>query len=545
MAEDRKPGKVTKVVLVDKEMKPVAAATSAQLPEDPFNYGGVTGLQEPPYSPQQLNKLAETHSTHSAALEQKTMDIAGTGWEWTKLNDAADEAQRLALESWFVNLADPLNDESTADILLGTWLDVETLGYGGIEIAKDAQGVVRKIFSLPAETFRFHKSGRKIAQGTTGRRVWFKRWLPNDTSVIDRKTGKLYETRAQLPQEAEPGNEVLIIRKPTRRKSWYGVPGYVSAIGWAFLSLTARDDNIQFFQNRREPRWAIILTNLEDDDDLEKALQDALTSSHSEPHRNIIIPIEGDGKITFQKLTDDTKDISFDRLQERASAEILLAHRVPPDRLGAVRVGPLGGNATMAASRVYKEGVVSTSQEVLANRINRFIIAEAPVALGSTTKAIKPLLPPRQQTPEELMAAQPKVENADVAEAAPQDAVAGDPSELPLAWAWKPKDLDITEEESDSTMVTAQWSANLLRLNEARKKLNLPPVSGNDGDKFLFQLVPEAAAAAASGAAAQAGATAGSHMGLRMAGLQRATDPRETLGIVDARIREVLTREVE
>lgn len=501
MAEPKK-GRVTKVVVVDKEASPLMEATvERQAPKDPFNYGGVTGLAEPPYNPGNLIKLAEQHSTHGAAIEQKSMDIAAGGWEWVKKPTGKEpsEEDKNRLEEWLNGLADPANDESTSDIIMAAWMDVETIGYGGIEIGRDGEGFAKKIWSMPGAGFRIHKHGVKIAQGRTGHRTWFKRWIPNDLErVVVRETGRLSDKR-QLAQGEAAGNEVLVLRRPTRRKSFYGVPGYVSAIGWIYLSLAARDDNIHFFNNRREPRWCVVLENIEEDQDLETMLQEAFSTGLDQPHRNIFIPIDGEGKIHFQQLTNDAKDISFDRLQERASAEVLLAHRIPPDRLGSVRVGPLGGNATMAASRVYKEGTVKTSQDLLANRINRFIESEAPPGLRET------------------------------------------------GWEWRPRELDLTEETEDATTVSSLFVNNIYRLDEARQKLKLPKVEGDLGNKFFFELTAgtPAAGASAASAAASAGARVGASLGAlvsasKRASLEKSDDPRAILEVVDAHIREVI-----
>lgn len=487
MTEERKRGRVTKVVVVDKERQPIMAA-SAQEVEDPFNYGGAVGLVAPPYNPAQLVALAERHPTHAGALEQKVSDIAGTGWIWEKLTDDAPDEQRDQLEEWFKSLADPVGDETVGDVIRAAWDDVETIGHGAIEVARDGEGKVQYLYSVAGQSLRFHKSGKTIAQGITGKRTWFKRWIPGDDATVDRRNGKVLPAEKTKKGNVVAANELLILRRPSRRSRLYGVPAYVAAVGWLSLSLAARDDNIQFFNNRREPRWAIVLQNIEEDDDLEKVLQQAFSTDLAQPHKNIIIPIEGDGKVTFQKMSEDTKDVSFERLQERASAEILLAHRLPPDRLGMVRVGPLGGNATMAASRIYKEGVVITSQNILAGRFNRFIETEGPI---------------------------PKEE---------------------LKWKWKPIDLDITEEPEDVQVTSQAFQSNLLRLDEARKKLNLPPVGGEEGQKFFYQLAPEAAQA---GAAAQQGATQGAIFGqlpfFRSADGEQAMQAR-----LNARILEIL-----
>ena len=476
-------GRVTKVVIVDKDLEPIAVSSQQEV-NDPFNYGGRIGLQEPPFNPEKLIGLAEMHPIHGAALEQKALDVAGTGWEWEPVFDGAEEKEKEELDTWLRNLADPDRDETIDDIIFGAQQDLETIGHGVVEVARNSAGEVQKLYGVAAHTTRFHKDGKKIAQGPSSRRTWFKRWIPSQVDAkLNKDTGKF---DPKTPQ-AKVANELLIFRRPTRRRTNYGIPGYVSAMGWIFLSLAARDDNIHFFNNRREPRWAVILQNIEEDDDLEAALKEAFSTDLKKPHRNVFIPIEGDGKITFQKLTEDSKDVSFDKLQERAAGEILIAHRLPPDRLGMVRVGPLGGNATVAASRIYKEAVVIPSQKSMAARWNRFITEEGPF-----------------ETP---------------------------------AWRWKPVELDITEEAADVETVTAAFTSNLLRWDEARKKVGQPAIGGEEGQKFFYELAPDAAtASAAAGAAARAGASFASQVA-------RSRSQRELTSAEDRiaeRVRELL-----
>lgn len=370
-----------KVLFTDDTGEPVMKATQ-QVAEDPFEGSRYAqGLVEPRINLQQLVHLAETHPVHSAALEQKTADVIGTGWSWEPAADGAPDNQREELETWLDGLA---GDERTVhEILTQSWSDVEKLNVGYIEVARDPSGKVRSIFHVPGQTVRFHKDGLRLAQVRNNKRVWFGRWgaLP-EGSYVNKKTGT-------VQVDVDPAlraNELLVLRRNVNGGP-YGMPSYVSAIGWITLAVAVRDDNLYFFSNRREPRWAIVITNIEENDDIEEDLRQALTVDLQQPHRNIILPIEGAGKVDFQQLsTMGGNDGSFENLDARCDARILVAHRIPPERLGMNRVGPLGGNVAMASSRVYREAVISTSQALLATRINRFIETEYP----KRNQAVKP-----------------------------------------------------------------------------------------------------------------------------------------------------------
>jgi PBSX family phage portal protein len=445
-ANDDGKGTVMKVLFMDDAGNPVGEWASSQLPEDPFNSQNISGLKEPPFSLPQLVYLAETHPVHSAALEQKTADICGQGWEWqAEDEDNADQKQRDDLEAWFNSLAP--DEMDMKEVIEAAWLDVETTGWGLLELARDPQGVVRRIYQVPGHTVRAHKDGFRLCQIREDRKIWFSRWgspwVDGAKVEVDMKTG----SKTKI---TEPGNDLFVIKKPSRRSTWYGIPGYVSSIGWITLALAARDDNLMFFANRREPRWAIILTNLNEDAGIEEELRNAFTVDLRQPYRNIIVPIHGPGDVHFEKLGDSKQDGSFEKLSERADKAIMISHRVPAERLANASIGPLGGTATIEASKIYKEGVVAPGQELLQTRLNKLIDVEFPI---SQAGGLKP-------------AAQKRKLRKDAGQ--PED-------ELPQ-WNLVMDDLDLSSDREDLDQVVIAFHGNLINLREARHKLKLDPL---------------------------------------------------------------------
>lgn len=442
MAEDDQRGRILKVLTATDAMPSdsTTSGNSQQLQLDSFKQY-THGIQEPVFSLENLVFLAESHPIHGAALEQKAADVVGTGYEWekTKSVKASNEAQKDQLDDWLNSLVDENTDATLHEILLSAWGDLETVGHGAIEVARDLQGKVVHLYHVPAHTTRFHRDGIRVVQMRNGKRVWFKRWIPEDTHQVNRVTGALSDKPGEIPKD-KLANEMFILRRPSRRSSWYGIPVYITAVGWVALSLAARDDNVLYFSNRREPRWAIILTNLDDDPEMEEDLRQAFAVDLKQPHKNIIVPISGPGKIDFKQLSDTKVDMSFERLQSRADACILVAHRMPGERLGAIASGPLGGNAVVGASRVYKEAVVQPNQQILSSRMNRFIKAES------------------------------GVDN--------------------IQWKWKPEELDLTEESADVGNATALFGGGIITLDEARTKVGEPPLEEGDarGKMFITEL---------------------------------------------------------
>lgn len=425
IAGSKSTGKVMKVLYLDDAGESVGEWASSQVPENPFD-GQMQGLQMPPFRLEQLLYLAESHPVHSAALEQKTADITGQGWSWDPIDeDAADEDQRDLLAEWFEGLSP--DDVDTHEIIHSAWLDVETVGWGTIEVARDPSDKVQRLYHVPAHTVRAHRDGFRLCQIRDARKVWFRRWGCPDVNgqrvVVDAKSGSKTTIRV-------PANDLFVIKRPARRSTWYGIPGYISSVGYITLALAARDDNLFWFANRREPRWAIVLSNLSDDPNLEEDLRRAFVVDMKQPYRNLMIPIQGPGKVEFNKLSDTKTDGSFAVLAERADKAIMIAHRVPGERLANSQVGPLGGNATQAASRIYKDGVVAPAQELINKRFNRFIKVEWPKADGGSE---------------------------------PQ-------------WKLHMDDLDIDDDRQDLDMTVIAFHGNLINLGEARAKIGLGPL---------------------------------------------------------------------
>lgn len=429
-------GRVLKVLYLDDEGKSVGDWASTQLPEEPWaQITSSTALVEPPFPLAQLTFLAEMHPIHSAALEQKTADICGKGWTWSAEDpDNADEDVRDAIEDWFQSLAP--DDFDMRELISTVWLDVETIGWGLLEVARDPSGITKRLFHVPGHTVKAHKNGFALCQVRDNRKVWFRRWGATDIQGnrvdVNSKTGSI----TNVPNNLK-ANDLFVIKRPSRRSSWYGIPGYISAMGWITLALAARDDNLYFFANRREPRWAIILTGMSDDTEIEEDLRRAFTVDMRQPYRNVMIPIAGkDAKVDFQELSGTKTDGSFGNLGERADKAIMVAHRVPAERLANSTIGNLGGNVATEANRVYKEGVTGPGQEVLNSRLNRFISIEYAASQGNTE--VKP----------------------------------GDKPE----WLLQMDDLDIRSDREDMDQALILFHGDMITLREGRHRLGLGPL---------------------------------------------------------------------
>jgi PBSX family phage portal protein len=471
MADEEEPKRLIKAVWWGSEAKafvdPNDEVRSKQLTEDPFTgmatYG--TLVRMPPYSLEQLVLLSESHPIHAAALEQKAVDVIASGVEWNPLIEEANEVYKDEMQAWLEGLA---CDATFIEILEAMWLDYETVGWGILEVGRDPSGIVRKMWHVPAHTVRAHEDNKRFLQMRGGRFIWFKRWNTFEEQILA-SDGRMAWQGVGFDKLA---NEFLVFRKPSRRSTWYGIPAYIAALGHIALALAARDYNVKFFSNAREPRHLIVISGVDEDklEQLANNLTEELKTQHAagaDPHRNLILPIAGAGvNVTVERMTLPQNDLHFTRLLELTDRNILIAHRMPPDRLGYVTRGSLGGSVTADIIFAYKNGVVSPGQTVLCDRLNKFLAVEYPKAKGL-------------------------------------------PASTDLQWEATLESLDLSDELMDTNVITIQVKSNLITLNEGRSRLGLGDRDGLDVTlaEFLAQF---------GGAPVVAAATVDHPLGLHM-----------------------------
>ena len=418
-------GEFAKAFILDTSSGRVVSDYPSKQLKDPFT--GVAGygesIRQPPYDLDQLASLAEVHPTHAASIEQKAGDVIGSGFELSvsedrQPNQVNDEERRRILRWW--NL---LFDEYTStEVLLAMCEDYMITGWCMCEVARDTDGRVRRLFYVPAQTVRATVDEYKFVQMREGKTVWFKIWGLGPEIEILKESG---ERAPEGTDREQLANELLVFRKPSRNSHWYNVPMYIASLGFITLSIAAREFNLRFFENFREPRHLIIVSGMQQDVDMAlRQIRDTWQQTlRDNPHSNAVLPVYGGATIAIERLHTDTNDMHFIQLIEMSDTEILLSHRMPPDRLGVVKRGFLGGDVSLNMTQNYKSGVVSKSQLIFTSRLQKFI--EKELAEGRM-----------------------------------------------LDFRVDFEELDVTDIQMDVAMALDQMNADLITINEARQWLN-------------------------------------------------------------------------
>lgn len=407
---------------------PIKKKGSKQLPSDPFGrLYSQYGLVKPIYPLEKLSEMKESNPIHSACIEQKAADVAGLGWQWVQADtDTTPKTDTKAMQAFLEN---GCPDLTFREILQAMWEDYETLGWGMIEVVTDATGAPAELYYVPAHTVRAHSDGIRFAQIRNGVMRWFKRFgVDGEFNLLNGEPGTY--------DEENQAGQLLVIKKPGGRSSYYGVPGYVAALGSIVGSQSVRDFNINFFDERTIPDTLLVVKGADVTPEVESDLKSFFAGNRNNHNKLVILPVPfTDVEVTVERLTPDMKDASFRLYRQDNALEICIAHRVPPYRIGWPITGSLGGSTAKEMTEIYKRSVVEPGQEILEHRINNQLLSH--------------------------------FKNNE--------------------WKWKLNDIDVSDEMADLDYAVKGMTNSLLSVNEGRQIIGQKPLDGKlkeEGEKF-------------------------------------------------------------
>ncbi len=358
------------------------AAGAAKRRRDPYRAGYIEGrLIEPPLPPERLLALAEENAVHGPCIVAKAYDAVGRGWtlepedngavgQGVTVASAAEETARLA-----ARLEALTPDLSFTELLFQAAYEREAVGWAAWEVVRGADGQIGALYPLPAHTLR----------ACSDPDVWCQRVLGSGDSryfavfgterVIDPDTGRDAPT---LDAEAR-ASEILLFRGYSARSRHYGVPLWINAAP-AIAELSAiREYNVSWFASGGMTDKLLHVS----------AADPATAATISAAIREQFQQAKGIGHTTV--FTAGTPDVSvgvtflapgaggqagrregqFIDRRDALIKEILMAHSVPPYRIGWAEMGALGGNAAREMLRSYAQNAVLPLQTMMADRLNQ------------------------------------------------------------------------------------------------------------------------------------------------------------------------------
>lgn len=350
---------------------------------DPLVVNGYSlwDIINPPYDLDNLAHLYDQSAIHYAAINARVMNTVGLGFEFTETLKAKRRIERAQqdpakldrtrrqlqdLKEELDETFEDLNIEETLiETLVRVWQDVLTIGNGYLEIGRNNAGKIGYIGHIPGTMVRVRRKRDgfvQISRSNKIQAVFFRNF--QDTETPD-------------PINMDPNpNEIIHFKMYSPNHTYYGIPSAVSAAAAIVGDKFAKEYNIDYFENKAIPRYAIILKGAKIS---QRSKQELVNYFRNEVkgrnHGTLIIPIPAsvgsDTDIKFEKLEAGVQDASFDKYRKSNRDEILVANRVPAPKVGVY------DNANLAVSRdadkTFKMQVIGPDQAVIEKKINRIV----------------------------------------------------------------------------------------------------------------------------------------------------------------------------
>jgi len=340
---------------------------------------GMFDLVQPPYNLEILASLFEENSIHNASVLARTMNTVALGYKWQDTSKTRKRIERATTkqgeslprlreelqreEDRLEDLFDSFNiDEDFLESLVKVWIDYLTIGNGFLEIGRNRNGTIGYVGHIPATFVRVRRARDGFVQRAGARFIFFRNFQD-------------LKTEDPIGSDSNP-NELIHFRQYSPTNTYYGIPSAVSALSAIIGDKFAKEYNIDYFENKSIPRYAIILkgANLS-----QKSKQEVVNYFKNEikgnNHGTLFVPLPAtlgrDVDIKFEKLENTTQEASFDKYRKSNRDEITVANRVPAPKIG------IYDNANLAVSRdadkTFKNQVVGPDQKILEKKINRIV----------------------------------------------------------------------------------------------------------------------------------------------------------------------------
>ena len=336
-------------------------------------------LVQPVYNLEYLARIYEISPYNYAAINAKVSNIVGLGFDFVEtrktneaIDDITDEKQlararkklnkiRQDLHDW---LEDCNDEETFKETLIKFYTDVEATGNGFLEIGRTSAGKIGYIGHIPSKTMRVRRLRDGFIQLLYGKAVFFRNFGDQ-------------ETPNPISGGEDRPNEIIHFKKYTPMNNYYGIPDIIAAQNAMAGNEFAGKYNLDYFENKAVPRYIITVKGAKLSPESERKLLEFFqVGLKGKNHRSLYVPLPADSpdqKVEFkmEPVEANTQESSFNTYRKMNRDEILLAHRVPINKIGV----PEGVSLASArdADKTFREQVCGPAQDILEKKLNKVI----------------------------------------------------------------------------------------------------------------------------------------------------------------------------
>jgi len=340
--------------------------------------------------PENLDHLARLYTlpsaaVHRAAVDAKVSNIVGLGYKFVEtpktkrdLEQANEKGEKQGRNlrrrldekrEELIEYIESLNEEDGfTETLIKIWRDYETTGNGYLEIGRGKNGEIGYLGHIPATTMRI----RRKRDGFIQLSGFDAQFFAHFGAGVDENG----EPRAITnPLGGGQPNEVIHFKKYSPTSGYYGIPDIISAQAAIAGNEFASRYNLDYFENKAVPRYAIILKGATLTPNAEKSLLSFFeTSLKGQNHRSIYIPLPGDTPeqkvdLQLQAVESGIQDSSFNNYRKSNINDVLMAHGVPISKVSTGDGGSLASSRD--ADKTFKEQRCGPEQDVAEKKIDK------------------------------------------------------------------------------------------------------------------------------------------------------------------------------
>ena len=336
-------------------------------------------LVQPVYNLEYLAKIYEVSPYNYAAINAKVSNIVGLGFDFVETRKAQEALDSITNEKQMERARRKLNklrqdlnewledcneEETFKETLIKFYTDVEATGNGFLEIGRTSAGKIGYIGHIPSKTMRVRRLRDGFIQLLYGKAVFFRNFGDQ-------------ETPNPISGGEDRPNEIIHFKKYTPMNNYYGIPDIIAAQNAMAGNEFAGRYNLDYFENKAVPRYVITVKGAKLSPESERKLLEFFqVGLKGKNHRSLYVPLPADSpdqKVEFkmEPVEAGVQDSSFNTYRKMNRDEILLAHRVPINKIGV----PEGVSLASArdADKTFREQVCGPAQDILEKKLNKII----------------------------------------------------------------------------------------------------------------------------------------------------------------------------
>jgi len=322
----------------------------------------------PPFPPASLQKAVSENNALLPCIDAMETNIDGTGWVIEPVRpedidgDEADDPLKETLEAFF---DEPWPGMSFRTMRMKLRRDIEKLGYGYLEVLRNAKGELLFVRHVDGRILRLVKLDdpvpvrvtvnrlgrvfdatvdmrqRRFAQVIRNKVVYFKEYgVERD---LDKNTGEWAKKGESLSAQKRATELLYFVNKRDDRTA-YGVPRWVNQMPSVLGSRKAEESNLKFFDAGGVPPVMVVVSGGVLATKTVDALNDHFNKNQADKYQAIVLEAystsgglddKSQVKVQVERFgAEQIGDSLFEKYDENSELRVRRAFRLPPIFVG-------------------------------------------------------------------------------------------------------------------------------------------------------------------------------------------------------------------